>query len=221
MRFLDKYSVRTKRLLALEREAQRLYQAHWHAPIVPLEHPYQKGWMKTYVLDDRMARRPDIGMFRAMLTQINQRVYSRERSFLSRSGEAIVLRPRIICLREWMKLAWPASHQKFFGYGQWRLEDAPWTPLRWRKHITGFKLIRAWWLREDLQPHLITHQRVELPEVRARLAEIEAYMTTTGGWRRLDRIHGRSHWWRRFETTPAQHRMAYSLQEQLDHNTPD
>jgi hypothetical protein len=59
MRFLDKYSAREKELRRLEREARRLRQAKADAPSVPLEHAFQRGWMKTYVLVDGIIRRPD------------------------------------------------------------------------------------------------------------------------------------------------------------------
>ncbi|WP_043588735.1 hypothetical protein [Geminisphaera colitermitum] len=43
---------------------------------------------------------------------------------------------------------------------------------------------------------MITHQRVELPEVRRRLAEIDAHMEHMRGRERLNRLHGRRNWWR-------------------------
>lgn len=221
MRFLDKYSGRDKRLRALEREVNRLHRAQGDAPIIPLERPYQRGWNKFYVLADRVDERPDVAVFRAMLAQINQRVWSRERSFLNRAGHEIVLRPAIIPVREWLKLAWPASHQRFFGYGCWRLDDQPWTPIKWRRHITGFKLVHAWWLREEIQPHLITHQRVELPEVRSRLAEIHAHMQLTQGWCRLNRLRGRRQWHCNFTPTLNERRAVNSFHDQLAENSPD
>jgi len=68
MRFLDKYARRDKHLLRLERELNRLNQAHRHAPIIPLERPYQRGWVKFYVLEDRVERRPDAVIFRTVLS---------------------------------------------------------------------------------------------------------------------------------------------------------
>ena len=221
MRFLGKHSGREKQLRALECEAQRLWQARRHAPIIPLEHPYQRGWDKFYVLDERIAQRPNAVVFRVMLAQINRRIHSRERSFVSRRGYPIELHPKIIPVREWLKLGWPAKQQRFFGYGHWRLDDEPWTPIKWRKHVAGFKLVHTSWLREEIQPHLITHQRVELPAVRSRLAEIEAHMEFTQGWRRLDRLHGRRQWWRKFSAAIHELRSAHSFTDQLEIHSPD
>jgi len=53
------------------------------------------------------------------------------------------------------------------------------------------------WLREEIQPHLITHQRVDLPKSVLRLAESILTWSSTQGRYRLNRLHGRSQWWRR------------------------
>jgi hypothetical protein len=222
MRAFDSHFMRDRHLRALEREANRLWQARADAPIIPLEHPYQRGWQKSFVLEKDVLRRPDVDIFRAVLNAINQRVFSRDSSFVRPNGQPIVLRPRIIRIREWLKLAWPASQQRFFSYGCWRLDDHDWLRKSERARVTGFRLFRTWWLREDIQPFMITHQRVELPHVRERLAEIESYMEKVNGRRRLDWLHGHRHNWRGFETTRAEHVAEENFAEQLyDTHLPD
>lgn len=216
MRFLDKYLAREKDLRRLAREAERLWQARRDAPIIPLERPYQSGWIKTYVLDDRIERRPDAQLFRNILHVINTSVYSRARSFMTRGGP-IVLRPRLIGVRDWEKLAWPASHQRFFKFGTWRIEDLTYrldtTRYKW---TCGFKLVRDEWLQEDVQPYLITHQRVVIPEVESRLAAIDAHMAQTHGWDQLHRLRGRRvSYWRRYGSRPAEDRATLDRTDQL------
>lgn len=194
MRYLNKHLALEKKLRGLEREAQRLRHAQQAALVVPLEQPYQQGWIKTYVLDQAAVRRPDAQIFRNVLAVVNHAVRARNRAFVTRKGFPIVLRPRKIGVAEWRDLAWPASHQRFFAFGVWRVEDDEFhraIPRSWR---CGYKLVQTWWLREDIQPFLITHQRVELPAVRTRLAEIESFMARTNGWDRLTRLHGRRVW---------------------------
>jgi hypothetical protein len=196
MRFLDKHTDRDKLLLRLERELHRLWQARAQAPIIPLEHPYRRGWFKTFVLREDACHHPETPVFRIVLEVINSRVYSHNRDFVQRSGDPIALRPLIIETKKWAKLPWTFRHQRLFGFGQWPVEDNfPWSQRYRRNWIRGFKLIRDWWLEETVLPHMITHQRVELPEVRRRVAEIEAYLNARLGWQRLSRLHGRrAHW---------------------------
>lgn len=226
MRYLDKHTARDKLLLKLERECHRLWQAQRDAPIVPLEHPYQRGWVKTYVLRNDALHHPDVGIFRTVLAVVNQKVHSRHRDFINRRGEEMELHPRKIRIGDWRKLAWPASHQRLFAFGHWRADEESWMPLRLRKLLPGFKLVRTWWMREDVQPFLITHQRVELPAVRKRLAEIESFMERTCGRRRLDRLHGRKNWWHIYDITPVELRARGSHRQQIEElqcegNTPD
>jgi hypothetical protein len=164
-------------------------------------------------------------MFREMLRAVNQRVYSRNREFRSARGFPIVLGTRRISLHRWAKLDWPASHQRFFRLGCWRIADEEFRRSQpchrvWRR---GYKLETDWWLREDMQPAMITHQRVALPDVESRLAEIEAVMTRVCGWDRLQRLHGRS--WRWFEkayvASATELRANQNFSEQLSSVIPD
>lgn len=204
MTLLRKHASRDKRLLALEREANRLYQAQREAPIVPLERPYQKGWIKTFALAPDLRRRPDVEVFRTVLAAINNRLWARTREFVNRDGAPLVLRPCVIYQREWERLRWPASHRRLLAFGHWETGDSyhaffrAW--FRRRHRVTGYSVHRPWWLIEDIQPHLITHQRVNLPEVETRLAEIEAELRRTGGRYRLDWLHGRRVRWRERKT---------------------
>jgi hypothetical protein len=209
MTFPDKIYLKDKRLLALEREYNRLLQAKAEAPVVPLERPYQRGWVKSFVLAPDVLRRPDLAVFRTMLAAINQRLWCKNREFINRLGEPLLLRPRIIGLREWARLRWPASHLRLFTFGHWEDGDTlhyrPW--FRRRRLITGYTIRRPWWLKEAVWPHLITHQRVAMPEVETRLAEIESEFQRRQGRCRLSWLHGHRVRWRE----------RHSLADRIDH----
>ena len=197
MRFLDKHTARDKELLRLEREHNQLHRAINHAPVVPLAEPYQRGWTKTYVLRDDIRRRDDTEVFCTVLASINRKIWSRSHDFIQPDGSPYNLRPRIIPPLEWNRLGWPASHRNLFTYGHWEDEAMPRPWYRHRRLFIGFTIRNPWWLDEDVQPWMITHQRIELPEVRRRLAEIAARMERTCGWERLNRLHGHKNgWWR-------------------------
>ncbi len=215
MRFSDKHAARDKHLLRLERELTRLRKAKWNAPIIPLEHPYQRGWVKTFKLRDDALHHPEVKVFRAVLLVVNQKVTSRNRDFVHKNGGPHVLRPRIIPVCEWVRRPWPFSHQRLFAYGQWELEEIYlWTTHQQRNWIRGFRLMRTWWLEKIVGPLMITHQKVDLPEVRSRIAEIEAHFTARLGRERLSHLHGRRSSWRG-RSTPAGERDAVACAEQF------
>jgi hypothetical protein len=215
MRFSDKHTTRNKHLLRLERELTRLRKAQWNAPIIPLEHPYQRGWVKTFKLREDALHHPEVKIFQAVLLVVNQKVTSRHRGFIHKNGGQHVLRPRIIPVHEWARRPWPFSHQRLFAYGQWDLEDIyPCTTSRQRNSIRGFRLLRTWWLDEIVGPLMITHQRVDLPEVRSRIAEIEIHFRSRLGWARLHRLHGRHARWHCGPAAPAVQRAEVDCVEQ-------
>jgi hypothetical protein len=215
MRHLDKHTTRDKYLLRLEREQNPLWRALSEAPVVPLEKPYQLGWTKTYALERDVLRRPDAAVFERVLKVINRTVLSRTPDFLNRNGDPIVLRPRIIPPREWERLGWPASHARLFSYGHWEDEAEPLSRWRKRRLYIGYVVRRLWWLREDVQPRMITHRRVDLPEVRKRIAEIDAYFTHHLGRERLSRLHGQKRHWRE-RTSVAERRIAEATDPSIE-----
>jgi hypothetical protein len=199
MIFADKHSARDKRLLRLERELNRLWQAHRDAPIIPLERPYQRGWYKTFRLRDDAWHHPETLVFQGVLPVINQVVRCARRDFVSRNGHAVVLSPKIIGVDAWKRLAWPIRYQRLFAYGAWPVEEIyPWTWIHHRRCVRGFRLMRPWWLDEQVEPLMITHQRVDLPEVRSRIAEIENYFRHGRGRGRLHNLHGVRAYWREY-----------------------
>jgi hypothetical protein len=214
MTLLRKQEQRDKHLLKLEREHNRLFPALRDAPLVPLEKPYQLGWIKTYALVAEVLRRPDAAVFRRVLAVVNSRVWSREANFKLRNGDAIVLRPRIIPPKEWERLGWPASHKKLFSYGHWEdeMELRPW--FRKRRLRIGYAVNRPWWIKEEVHPRMITHRRVDLPDVRSRLAEIDAHFDHHQGWAILGRLHGhRVRWLERTSIAERRIAIAYSIHE--------
>jgi len=217
MRFLDKYAARDKALLRLEREHNRLHRALHDAPVVPLETPYQRGWTKTYVLREDIRRRADVGVFRTVLAAVNRDIWSRTRDFVQSDGSRYNLRPRIIPALEWQRIAWTAAQRRLFTYGAWKDEVPPQRWLRRRRLLAvGFTIANPWWLEEELRPCMVTHRRADLPEVRGRLAEIDARMQHTRGWERLSHIHGHSQWWWRSENPRIAHFRADLALREID-----
>jgi len=188
---------RDKQLLRLEREYSRLSRACWSAPLVPLERPFASGWIKSYVLREDILRREDASIFRRILLAVNDQVYSRNRAFVRKNKTPIVLRPKILTVKVWRGLGWPESYKKHFQFGCW-VEGRR---SRFVRPITGYKLAEPWMLVEKIEPYIVTHVRAEFPEIRRRLAEIDAQFTRMQGWRRLARLHGYSpSRWSRGET---------------------
>ncbi|RYY38615.1 MAG: hypothetical protein EOO08_13925 [Chitinophagaceae bacterium] len=58
-------------LRALDRERRRLWRAIRELPMVPLDPPVQKGWIRTFVLNDDQQALPQADLYRSILPKIN------------------------------------------------------------------------------------------------------------------------------------------------------
>jgi hypothetical protein len=72
---------RDKQLLRIDRREKQLLQIKRYLPSVPLEAPYQKGWKRTFVLSEHVARSPAAMFYTTLLSKINTIDYSNDESF--------------------------------------------------------------------------------------------------------------------------------------------
>ena len=76
-----------RELRKMAEESRRLGHARFTADLVPLEKPYQRGWVRFFKLTDRAARRPDAELLEELLTYVNNVQYCRKRLFLEWNAE--------------------------------------------------------------------------------------------------------------------------------------
>ena len=73
-----------KKLMQLNRRRQTLSDLIWKLPPVILEHPYQRGWMRSFILRADVARSDKAGFYQALLDKINTFCWHYDRSFKRR-----------------------------------------------------------------------------------------------------------------------------------------
>ena len=184
-------TARDKHLLALDREHSRLFQAKYNAPIVPLEKPYQRGWIRYFKLTDEALKREDAKILKEVLDRINVVQYSNTRDFSK--------------TRKTRKNPYGPEHQlRVFNYtclifARLRLELKLYFLMRflYRLNRKGrfsknrYFVFRMPHLFESVvEKNMVTHQRVVLPEVEARISEIDRYLSEKKAWGRIDNLRG-------------------------------
>jgi hypothetical protein len=63
-------------------------------PLIPLENPYQQGWVRYFVLREDVLRSPNAAFFQDLLTKINTYHYSNIKSFSTKErkkGKKIIV----------------------------------------------------------------------------------------------------------------------------------
>lgn len=195
-------SAEDKKLRELILEQRRLNKAMWDAPVVPLKDPYQRGWYRYLVLSERASRRPDLEQLEELLSFVNHKQYCRKKKFLQYSHKRkreveMVHRPRRFRLYEMLRLKMEDHLYRYFhqpdGFRVINSEMLRELPMRgW----SGKFEVNCEHLFESVvAPYIVTHQKVDMPEVRSRLDEIDEILEQSNGWGRYLNLTGSRSWW--------------------------
>ncbi|MEM1083306.1 MAG: hypothetical protein AAGI48_04230 [Verrucomicrobiota bacterium] len=182
-----------KEVRRIEKERRKLWKATWDAPEIPLEKPYQRGWVRWFEWSKEAQRRKDFEVMKGVMELIQVKEWSIRRDFRPPRKRGVRY------AKGWHR------HLKFTAKELLRkCQDR--RLLRyfetWRRHPInedGYlrELVQQGWggiirfrhphlLVSRVEPHMITHQKVILPEVEARLSELERWIDSRGGWEWVD-----------------------------------
>jgi hypothetical protein len=75
---------RDKQLIKLDKLQTSLLKQKRQLPVIPLEHPYQKGWKRIFVLRKDVQQSEKAAFYQAILDKINTVEYNRDISFKKR-----------------------------------------------------------------------------------------------------------------------------------------
>ena len=179
----NKNTDKDKEILAYVRELDKLHLINRHAPFVPIDKPYQNGWIKKFTLRDDYTRRTDAEVYWTMLDKINGIAFCRNKNFLNRDRKEYGPVLKVIGKNEWNGLGWPEHYKKYFCFGRWRVGDYG--------TVEGYKFDRAFCFVETIEPHIVTKVRVMYPEVEKRLREIRNIFEQNRFWERHSNLKGR------------------------------
>lgn len=184
-------ATRDKQLLSLHREYRKLLDIKHSAPLLELDEPYQRGWVRFFRLREDASHRKDVDKLLEILDKINVFQYCRKGTFMQcnpRTGktEPIGHHPKIYNVGEWEKLAWSGDYARYFEI---RLV----TELNWKNQPVRnqrYVFIYPFYFVSHIEKHFVTHQRVAMPDIEKRIAEIENYFEQHQCWSRLNKLFG-------------------------------
>lgn len=180
---------RDKQLLALHRRRKALWQQRRDRPLVPLEPPVMRGWKRSFVLRDDVARRPDAAFYERILERINTVQYSHRRDFKKKrrsQGRKIhVARDQYLKrleLWEWQKAGFTPQEAALFD-----LVEAP-CPYRPGTWVYRYVFREAWRYVLRIRPNRITHTRLHNAEAEATEKAIDNYLERQDKRNRLNKL---------------------------------
>lgn len=185
-----------KHLLSLHKEHRKLLNVQRSAPLIELDEPYQRGWVRFFRLRDDASRREDAETLKEILDEINVYQYCRKGTFTQKNKktgveEPIGHNPKKYNVKEWCLYKWPPIYHKYFEI---RLV----TERNWRNQLVRnqrYVFKYPFYFVSHIEKHFVTHQRVGMPEIDARLAEIEDCLYQQDIQGRLDNLLGFKYRW--------------------------
>jgi hypothetical protein len=169
-----------KRLIQLDRLRDKLCIERRNLPLVPLETPYQKGWKRSFVLREDVARSRNAMFYQELLEKINTVVYHHDKRFKyskkKRRKKIQVDIPQT--LREFCEPGWKANRI--------RLTDAE-KALFYPKEVRdknnrpgGIRYVFAepWRYVLQVRPHMITHVKMIDEMLEQEIQRLDNYIET-------------------------------------------
>lgn len=179
-----------KKLRQNFKRRKQLFRAINNLPLVPLEQPYQKGWVRFFVLRTDVLMSPNADFFKSLLEKINSYQYSNEKSFSKRKrklGKNITvlseqfLRP--IYTSEWncKKLGLTEKEKSYFTLTEkWSNNFA--------RNIIYYRFDEPWRFVLRVKPYFITHKKMIDSDLESECQVLENYITNRNLNHKMNRL---------------------------------
>ena len=181
-----------------------LFKQRRELPLVPLEKPYQKGYVRFFVLREDVRQGKQADFFATLLEKINTYQYADNRKFQKkkkRRGKRVYI----------------ARKQELYTFSQWEWERALERGKFTQKERAYFAKIEcfnrqkdrfeihyefteAWRFELRVKPNMITHYRPVDIAIERELAELDKIIDDYKNWGIIhSKIYGRSYSWRQYQ----------------------
>ncbi|WP_326981405.1 hypothetical protein VUJ46_14220 [Chryseobacterium sp. MYb264] len=160
------------------KRSDELWKIRRNIPLVSLMEPYQKGFVRFFVVRDDVKRSKDGDFFQGILDKINTKMYSETRKFLKKKRK---FGRRIYVERE-QKLARLSTHQwndPKLGLTtrerQYFLKREDYCPIRKRYNIY-YEFIEPWRFVLRVKPNMITHCKPLNSDLEREIDELDSFL---------------------------------------------
>ncbi|MFA6249520.1 MAG: hypothetical protein WC615_21455, partial [Mucilaginibacter sp.] len=167
-----------KRLIKLSKTREQLWQQKQNLPMVPLEHPYQRGWKRFFVLRDDVKRGPQAGFYEALLVKINTVEYHHDRSFKRkkrrRGRKVYVVKQQL--LREFYAYGWEANRMNLSDDEKACFTRVETFDIKTRCTDVKYVVTEPWRFVLKVMPHMVTHVKLHDELLQQEIATVNNHI---------------------------------------------
>ncbi len=206
---------REKQLIKLEKERGELWHIKYHkVEYVPLDPPIQRGFRRSFILREDVARTYRAAFYQGILDKINTVLVHHDRAFtkkLRKNGKKKIPIPQYLKELDnarFRQLKLSEHEAALFYLG---IASNP----RCRLHGEVWKFKEPWRFRLQIRRNMITQQKVENIEVEKRLKEINRLMDDPGISGKIENMKGRPYIAYSWCQPPRAYRTRYNTRQWL------
>ncbi|SEH42481.1 hypothetical protein [Chryseobacterium culicis] len=189
-----------KQIRTKYKRSEELWDIRRNIPWIPLDKPYQRGFVRFFVIREDVMRSKDGDFFEGILKKINTYMYSESRRFLKKKrkfGRRIYVareqKLKQISTYSWNdpKLGLTPRERQYF------LKQEEYCPAR-KMYVPYYEFTESWRFTLRTRPNMITHYKPVDFELEKEYAELGDYL---GQYKIVGIIHktiyGKSYPWKR------------------------
>lgn len=188
-----------KKVMALHKLEMDLWDQKRNLPLVPLEKPYQKGWIRFFVVRDDVQRADTLGFFTELLQKMNNHLWSDNKRFTKRKRkfQRRIEVPIEQKLKRFSEIEWtdpnckltPKEKEYFQAVEEWDIHR--------KRYCTYYECKEKWRFVLRVRPYMITHTKAVDVALERDLKRIENYIEKNNLRNLQNRlVYGRSFKWK-------------------------
>ncbi|MES2479977.1 MAG: hypothetical protein V4561_12885 [Bacteroidota bacterium] len=201
-----------KQLISLHKKRIELQKIKKNLPLVKLENPYQKGWVRTFELRPDIAESKNADFYRALLSKINSRQYSNVKHFKTKRRKhrkkIWIDKPQM--LQEFDMWQWSRNAEKFSEKEKLLFYPKEYWCSMSKTITVKYVFIEAWRFMLKVRPNIITHQRMIDEVLEQEISCIDKHIDAHFLEGRINKlVYGNSYQWRRKPDENPKHKINY------------
>jgi len=190
---------RDKQLIQLEKRRIALWQQRRLLPPVALEHPYQRGWKRFFVLRDDIKRGPMAGFYETLSVKINTVQFHFDKSFKrkKRRKKRYGYEVRQQLLGEFYPYCWEANRMKLTDDEKACFTRVETFDVKTRRNEIKYVITEPWRYVLKVTPHMVTHAKLPDADIEREISYIDNHIDNNHLTPRINLLtRGRSYRWR-------------------------
>ena len=190
---------RDKQLIQLDKRRDELWEQKRLLPKVTLEHPYQRGWKRFFVLHDDIKHGQQADFYEALLAKINTVAYHHDKSFKRKKRRkqryTYQVKQQLLC--ELSQQNWDSNKIKLTDEERVCFTRVEIFDVKTYRTDVKYVFAEPWRYVLKVAPHMVTHIRLMDTEIEKELSYIDDHINNNYLTPRLHRLtNGRYFRWK-------------------------